>query len=145
MRTRFLVDNSVIQRLTKPEIREAWDRLRRRGEVATCLPTLLEAGFSARSSDDHHLLMDLEQRAKVVLPPTERTLQVALEIHSALFAAGLGRAVGISDVQIAATAICHGRTDQPVVVVHYDSDFDHLVAVEPRLKAEWIVPRGIVA
>jgi hypothetical protein len=27
-------------------------------------------------------------------------------------------------------------------VVHYDSDFDALAAVEPQLLAQWIVPRG---
>lgn len=144
MRTLFLVDNSVIQRLQKPAVREAWERLRLRGEIATCLPTLLEAGFSARSEGDHRRLVGLEQRAKIVLPPTDQTVRVALEIQSALFAAGLGRAVGVSDIQIAATAICHSTPERPVVVVHYDADFDHVAAVDARLRSEWVVAQGIV-
>lgn len=54
-------------------------------------------------------------------------------------------AVGMSDLQIAATAIHHSTVERPVVLVHYDRDFDHVVAVEPRLRSRWIVPPGSVA
>ena len=52
---------------------------------------------------------------------------------------------GTSVEEIAATAIQHSKGDTQVVVVHYDTDFDHLASVEPRLATEWIVPRGSVA
>jgi predicted nucleic acid-binding protein len=138
----FLVDNSVIQRLTKPAVREAWLGLRERGEIATCLPTLLEAGYSARSAADHHKLMELEQRSKIILPPAPEIATISVGLQSALFDAGMGRSVGVSDLQIAATALHYSTPERPVVVVHYDSDFDHLAAVEPGFRAEWIVPPG---
>lgn len=140
----FLVDNSVIQRLAKQPVRDAWVRLRERGEIGTCLPTLLEAGYSARSASDHRRLMELEQNAKVVLSPEAEIADIAVRIQSALFAAGAGRSVGVSDLQIAATAIHHSSPARPVVVVHYDADFDRVAAVEPRFRSEWIVPRGTV-
>jgi predicted nucleic acid-binding protein len=140
--TLFLVDNSVIQRLTQPHVRDAWSGLCDRGEIATCLPALLEVGFSARSAADHQRLMVLEQSAKLILTPDAGILPIALRIQSALFTAGAGRSVGVSDLQIAATAIHHSTTAQPVVVVHYDSDFDMVARVEPQFRSEWIVSRG---
>ncbi len=142
MRPRLLVDNSVIQRLAKPGIRQAWQRLIERGEIATCLPSLLEAGYSARSADTHSALLDLEQHGKVMLPPEPGIVPIAIGIQSALFAAGKGRSAGVSDIQIAATAIHHSTPTSPVIVVHYDADFDHILSVAPQLQAEWVVPRG---
>lgn len=140
--TLFLVDNSVIQRLRKAPVREAWDRLRETGDIATCLPTLLEAGYSARSAADYERLIDLELRAKVVLAPHPEIVETALRIQAALFTAGTGRAVGVSDLQIAATALYHSSPARPVIVMHYDADFDHVAAVEPGFRSQWIVPRG---
>lgn len=144
MRTLFLVDNSVIQRLRQSSVLEAWRRLGERGTIATCLPTMLEAGYSARSAQAHEALMRLEQASKVVLPPAPEIVDLALRLQAALFAAGKGRAVGVSDLQIAATALYHSNAQQRVVVVHYDADFDHISSVEPTFVVEWIVPRGSV-
>ena len=81
---------------------------------------------------------------KVFLPPDEEVARVALELQSKLFKVGHGRAVGASDLQIAATAIRHSTAYQAVTIVHYDSDFEYLCQVEPRLHAQWIVPTGSV-
>lgn len=142
MRPLFLVDNSVIQRLSKRSVLEAWNRLRTRGGIATCLPTLLEAGYSARSASDYARLMDLELGGKTLLLPEPEITSIALRLQGALFNASRGRAVGVSDLQIAATAIYHSTPDRPVVVVHYDADFDEVAAVEPSFRSDWIVPRG---
>ena len=144
MTTLFLVDNSVIQRLAKPPVLAAWSTLADRGEIATCLPTMLEAGYSARSASDHHTLLRMEQVAKIFLPPEVGIVQIAIQLQSALFDAGMGRAVGVSDLQIAATALHHTTEGRPVIIAHYDADFDHLSAVDPRIRTEWIVPRGTV-
>lgn len=88
--------------------------------------------------------MRLEQASKVVLPPAPEIVDLALRLQAALFAAGKGRAVGVSDLQIAATALYHSNAQQRVVVVHYDADFDHISSVEPTFVVEWIVPRGSV-
>jgi predicted nucleic acid-binding protein len=58
---------------------------------------------------------------------------------SALWQAGKGRAAGVIDVAIAATAVSFNA-----VVLHYDSDFDHIADVYPPMKAWWVVPRGSV-
>lgn len=144
MRPLLLVDNSVIQRLSKPAVLLAWQRLVQRGDIATCLPLLLEAGYSARSARAHSVLIDLEQNAKIILPPTPEITPIAISIQKALFAAGKGRSAGISDIQIAATAIHHATPTCPVIVMHYDADFDHIQGVAPELQAEWIVQRGTV-
>ncbi|MFT4029297.1 MAG: PIN domain-containing protein [Protaetiibacter sp.] len=141
MTLRLLVDNSVIQRLAQPAVYLAWQRLLERGDIATCLPTLLEAGYSARSASAHGALLELEQHAKIMLLPAPEIAHIAIDIQSALFAAGKGRAAGVSDLQIAATAIHHSTPADPVIVVHYDADFDHMASAEPRLRAEWVVPR----
>lgn len=144
MTTRFLVDNSVIQRLGKPVIRQAWDELVDQGVISTCLPVMLEVGYSARSAREHTQLLALERLAKVVLPPTPEVLTFALQIQANLFAAGKGRSAGISDIQIAATALHHSTPTDQVVVVHYDADFEHIKSVTPEFALQWIVPRGTV-
>lgn len=65
--------------------------------------------------------------------------QIIIDIRTALFVAGHGRAAGVIDVQIAATAIHHRAT-----VLHYDSDYDHINAAYPNLQTHWIVPRGTI-
>jgi hypothetical protein len=39
----------------------------------------------------------------------------------------------------------YSDVDRPVVITHYDADFDHLASVEPALQIRWIVPRGTVS
>ena len=141
----ILLDNSVVQRLHDPEVAAAVDRLRGDLPIATCLPVLLEQGFCARSAVDHDRLMTAAFDDAVVLHPSPEVMTIAVGLQAALFRAGLGRAVGVSDLQIAATAIHHSTVERPVVLVHYDRDFDHVVAVEPRLRSRWIVPPGSVA
>jgi hypothetical protein len=41
--------------------------------------------------------------------------------------------------RIAAVAVCFGA-----VVLHYDSDFDHIAEAYPQFVARWIVTRGSV-
>lgn len=146
MTTTFVVDNSVIQRLGRPTVRTAWDALTESGEIATCLPIALEAGYSARNVEDHAQIARFENGgAKLMLPPALEIVDLAISMQSALFQAGKGGAVGVSDLQIAATAVHHARrTQSRIVIVHYDSDFEQLAAVFPELDTQWIVPRGSV-
>lgn len=141
----FLVDNSVVQRLADSRIRGAWNKLIEVGDIATCLPTLLEAGFSARNAADHAAILSFELEAKLMLAPTPEVAETAVALQKALFAIGHGRAVGVSDLQIASTALHYAeRLNRRVVVVHYDSDFDHISRIRPEFDAQWIVPRGSV-
>ena len=77
---------------------------------------------------DEHLL----QRARAILGPgatkedylplSPHIDQVIIDIRAALCSAGTGRAAGVIDVALAATAVHAGAT-----VLHYDSDFDSVV------------------
>jgi len=138
----LVVDNSVIQRQHDPAIATATDALLERGELATCLPLLLEAGYSARSRAHHAEIVERELAAKVLLAPGPEVVETALRLQSALWEQGKGRAVGVSDLEIAATAIQHSRPERPATVIHYDADFDHVQEIAPDFRAEWIVPRG---
>lgn len=145
MRQLYLLDNSVTQRIHRaPSVAQAAAALLTVGEFASCLPQALEEGYSAQNAADHRLIMDDNQQAKVFLAPDAEVARLALDLQARLFEAGLGRAVGVSDLQIAATAIRHSGPDQLVTVVHYDHDFDHLAQVEPGLRVQWIVPVGTV-
>jgi predicted nucleic acid-binding protein len=138
-----LVDNSALQRVrTSPRVEAAVLALLETGELGSCLPQLLEQGYSARAKAEHRLIVWDNLEGKVFLPPEAPVASLAIELQSKLFAAGQGRAVGVSDLQIAATALHHTTSARTVVIVHYDSDFEALRAVEPRLRTQWIVPKG---
>jgi predicted nucleic acid-binding protein len=73
------------------------------------------------------------------LPASPLTDQIVIDIRSALWSAGKGRAAGVIDVAIAAAAVSSDAT-----VLHYDGDFDHIADVFPHLRSKWIVPRGSI-
>jgi len=141
----FLVDNSVLQRLHRSdEVAAALVDLLDRGELAGCLPQLLEEAYSARSADDYDRIRTANARAKLFLQSDAEVARLALDLQRRLFVAGKGRSVGVSDLQIAATAIRHTTPTQRVSVVHYDADFEHVADIAPEFRHEWIVPRGAV-
>lgn len=108
-----------------------------RHQLATCLPFLLEAGYSARASADYRAMMDdfdlLLPRVEIVPPIEERALVAQRE----LAARGHHRLAPI-DVIIAACAHEAGAG-----VLHYDRDYD-LIAEHTSLSFEsvWIAPAG---
>lgn len=108
------------------------------------MPQLLEECYSARSAADCHTILADNEHGKVFLAPDDEVARIAVEIQGLLFDAGIGRAVGVSDLQIAATALRHTGPEQAVTVVHYDADFDQVSRVRPDLRARWIVPAGSV-
>ncbi|MGM7699309.1 PIN domain-containing protein [Microbacterium sp. A84] len=141
----FLVDNSALQRIHRSDVvADALIALLAIGELASCLPQLLEEGYSARSAEEHRILIDASAKAKIFLQPDAEVARIAVELQRRLFAAGQGRSVGVSDLQIAATALRNTTGNQRVSVVHYDADFDSLAAIEPTFSHRWIVPRGSV-
>jgi predicted nucleic acid-binding protein len=121
-------------------------RLNEIGALATCVPLMLEAGYSARSladfDDVHAALFSTWER----LPPLPEVMNIAVDLQRRLFAAGKGRSAGTFDVLVAAHAIAHSSDDGPsVMVIHYDEDYDHLASVAPELQTAWIVPRGSIS
>ncbi|MGO2746488.1 PIN domain-containing protein [Microbacterium sp.] len=142
----FLVDNSVLQRVHRSDaVAQALIDLLSTGDLASCLPQLLEEGYSARSAEEHRALTEASAKAKVFLQADAEVARLAVDLQRRLFADGQGRSVGVSDVQIAATAIRSSSGNQRVSVVHYDADFENVAAIEPAFSHRWIVPRGSVA
>lgn len=137
--TRYLVDNSVLQRLPRShQIRAAvTDTLDAEHELCSCAATLDEFAYSARSPTEHAEAIRRLRSSFLYLPLAAAIDQIIIDIRTALFAAGEGRAAGVLDVQIAATAVHHRA-----VVLHYDSDYDHIRDAFPQLAARWVVPCG---
>lgn len=136
----LLLDNSAWSRLESDRLDEerAEDVLRWVDElqVATCLPFLLEAGYSARSGNDHRFTMsDLAYLPHVAIDrDVERQ---ALDAQRELADIGHHRLAPV-DVIIAACAHAAGMG-----VLHYDGDFD-LLATRTSLnfESEWLAPPG---
>lgn len=141
----FLVDNSVLQRVHRSDaVAEAMIDLLATGELASCLPQLLEEGYSARTAEEHRMLIAASTKAKIFLEADADVARLAVDLQRRLFMAGQGRSVGVSDLQIAATALRHSTDRRRVSVVHYDADFESVAAVEPAFVHRWVVPRGSV-
>jgi predicted nucleic acid-binding protein len=106
------------------------------GRVATCLPFLLEAGYSARSAGDHDELLE-ELRALPLISIDEEIERRALDAQRQLVQVGHHRLPPV-DLIVAAIADRHG-----LGVLHYDRDFDLLCAnTDLEFESVWLAPRG---
>jgi predicted nucleic acid-binding protein len=138
----LLLDNSAWARL-------ASDRLERdRAEtvagwmseqkLATCLPFLLEAGYSARSGEARAAMMsDLARLPRVEV---DRDVErMALQAQRELAEVGHHR-LAPADQVIAACAHVAGMG-----VLHYDGDYDVLVRhTNLVFESEWLAPPGVL-
>jgi len=105
-------------------------------QLATCLPFLLEAGYSARSAADYEAVMSrLEPLPHVAID--EEVERLALNAQRALAEVGHHR-LSLTDMAIAACAHRAGTG-----VLHYDRDYD-LIAKHTGLVFEslWIAEPG---
>lgn len=136
----LLFDNSAWARLNNALLaadrrQEVMDWIEQR-QMATCMPFLLEMGYSARSAEDHHVLMAGLRR----LPHVEIGSEVedhAFRAQQELAAVGHHRLAPM-DVMIAACAHEAGFD-----VLHYDGDYDILAArTSLRFQSEWLAPSG---
>jgi predicted nucleic acid-binding protein len=136
----LLLDNSAWSRLLQgvvpknraKTIAEWTDRR----EVATCLPFLLEAGYSARSATDRVAMMARLDRLPRVMIDAE-VERLAMQAQRELAEVGHHRLAPM-DVMIAACAH-HAEAG----VLHYDGDYD-LLAEHTGLEFEsvWLAPPG---
>ena len=106
------------------------------GRLATCLPFLLEAGYSARGAEDHRLIMSrLGHLPRLRIDPeVERAARMAQREL-----AGVGHhRLSPNDLVIAA---CASRARGGVL--HYDRDYD-LIAEHTQLRFEsvWVAEAG---
>jgi hypothetical protein len=134
----LLLDNSAWVRLAAlpderaAEIADAVEA----GRIATCLPFLLEAGYSARSARGHDELVEqLSALPHFALDgAVERR---ALEAQRQLARVGHHRLPPV-DLLVAAVADRHG-----LGVLHYDGDYDVIAErTELDFDSVWVAPRG---
>jgi predicted nucleic acid-binding protein len=106
------------------------------GQIATSLPFLLEAGYSARTARDHDALFD-ELLALPHLYIDEDVEHRAVHAQRQLARIGHHRLPPV-DLLLAALADRHGAG-----VIHYDHDYD-LLAEKTDLDFEsvWLAPPG---
>jgi predicted nucleic acid-binding protein len=106
------------------------------GRLATCLPFLLEAGYSARDAAEHSEGMERLERLSH-FPVDEAVERAAREAQSDLARVGHHR-LALTDLMIAACAHVAGGG-----VLHYDRDFD-LILEHTSLSFEsvWLAEAG---
>lgn len=132
----LLIDNSAFSRL--------WDRRMERsvvestaaaidaGRIASCLPFVLEAGYSARDAELTRRLLKLPFFS--IDGSIER---LALRAQEQLARSGHHRPPPV-DLLVAALAHGHG-----LGVLHYDGDYDLIGELtDLRFESRWIAPRG---
>lgn len=132
----LLLDNSAWSRRRSARVRGGFAAVLRARTLGTCVPFLLEAGFSARSGNEHDtILRDLALLPRVAITPEVERL--ALEAQSDLARVGHHR-LRPTDILIAACAHEAGAG-----VLHYDKDYDVLREhTRLRFHSEWLAPAG---
>jgi predicted nucleic acid-binding protein len=136
----LLVDNSAWVRIGDPaladdRVTELADALEA-GRLATCLPFLLEAGYSARSARDHDdLLAELLALPRFAID--EVVERRALDAQRQLARVGHHRLPPV-DLLVAAIADRHG-----LGILHYDRDYDLLAEkTDLNVASVWLAPAG---
>jgi len=116
----WIIDKSALVRLGTSPDADAWANRIERGLVRISTLTLLEVGYSARSSTD---LATLLATAPISAMPVEYSGPAiedrATEVQQRLAERGHHRAPSIPDLLIAATAEINHHT-----VLHVDKDFE---------------------
>jgi predicted nucleic acid-binding protein len=133
---KFLLDTSVIKRLSQPAVRTAVERLASADELGRALICDLEVGYSARNVREWDRLAS----ALAQLTPVETTaehVRRALQVQR-LLAKRSQRGRKIPDLLVAAAA-----EQANVAVLHYDADFDLIAAVTGQ-PCRWVVAAGSV-
>lgn len=134
----YLADTSAIARVQHDSVRAELTRMGRAGLLATCVVVDLEVLYSARNPEEYARTASLRAAGFADLPPTPEIARRAREIQAMLARRSQHRAAGCPDILTAAIAEHYGA-----IVVHYDSDFEHIAAVS-GLQTRWVVPRGTV-
>jgi predicted nucleic acid-binding protein len=134
----LLLDNSAWARfgaVSEVRARQLADAVES-GQVAVCLPFLLEAGYSARSAAEHDALLD-ELLSLPFADIDDAVERRAVDAQRQLARVGHHRLPPV-DLLMAALADRHG-----LGVLHYDHDYD-LIAEKTDLQfgSVWLVDRG---
>lgn len=140
MSPELLIDNSAWarlwdERLQRPAVEELASGIVA-GRIASCLPFVLEAGYSARDGSEH---AEITERllALPFLSIDGSIERRALRAQAQLARSGHHRLPPV-DLLIAALADGHG-----LGVLHYDSDYDLITELtDLRFESRWLAPRG---
>jgi hypothetical protein len=104
--------------------------------IVTCLPFVLEAGYSARAAADHRELMD-ELLALPWAAIDEAVERRAIDAQRQLTRTGHHRLPPV-DLLLAALAERH-----QLGILHYDRDYDLIAArTDLRFTSEWLAQAG---
>jgi predicted nucleic acid-binding protein len=137
MNARYLVDTSVLARMTREPVRDRVRPIIESGEAATCSIIDLEVLFSARNHAEHERIRQRRRLSYAQVPITEEVFRRGMEVQGELAKRGQHR-LPIPDLLVAAAA---ERAE--LTVLHYDAHFDAIAAVSGQ-PTEWVVPRGTV-
>jgi predicted nucleic acid-binding protein len=132
----YLVDTSVLTRLSTPAVRAVVEPLTDSGRIARAGISDLEVGFSARNSREWDGLTNALEIFPLVQTSSEHVTR-AKQVQR-LLAARSQRGRKIPDLLVAAAAEA-----EQLVVLHYDQDFDKIAKVTGQ-RCEWVVPSGSV-
>jgi predicted nucleic acid-binding protein len=136
----LLLDNSAWVRLATLEddrAAEIADAIEA-GRIATCLPFLLEAGYSARSARGHDELVG-QLSALPHFAIDDEVERRAREAQRQLAKVGHHRLPPV-DLLLAAVADRHD-----LGVLHYDGDYDVIAdRTELDFESVWLAPRGTI-
>lgn len=133
----WLIDKSAYVRLDESPDFEVWLNRINRGLVYAASVTLLEIGWSARSAEHWHGLMEGPPAVNLLVEYLTPAMEDrAVEVQGLLADRGQHQAPSIPDLLIAATAELAG-----FVLLHVDKDFDLIAALtgQPieRLRGEF--------
>ncbi len=142
MTAELLLDNSAWARLDQRGVEQARaDEIAgwlEQGRIATCLPFLLEAGYSARNARDHDELLD-ELMALPNITIDHRVENRAIDAQRQLARAGHHRLPPV-DLIMAALADTHG-----LGILHYDNDYEVVSEkTDLRFDSVWLAARGSI-
>jgi predicted nucleic acid-binding protein len=134
----YLIDTSAHARTNHQPVRNVIAGLIADRAAATCVTVDLEAGYSGRNLSEVRTIAERRRSLYVVLPISEVIAERARDVQIRMAARGHHRAAGVFDLLTAAVAEHHGA-----VILHYDSDFEHIAATTGQPQA-WVVPRGTI-
>ena len=136
MAVRYMLDTSVVKRVSSEHVRAVVRTLALAGEIGRTSIVDLEVGYSARNGDEWSALVGALGSFPLV-ELSQSHFDRALQVQSML-ASRSQRGRKIPDLLVAAAAEDIGAT-----VLHYDSDFDIISSVTGQ-PTEWVVPAGTV-
>jgi predicted nucleic acid-binding protein len=132
---RYLIDNSALQRRTKPQAAILLDELNERGVLTVCGPIEMEVLYSARNDHEAERLREWLLGFDY-LPMPDEVWDRAKQIQRAAIKKGFHRALSMPDLLIAATAERHGA-----IVLHYDADYDMIASITGQ-PIRWVADPG---